>query len=184
VVAANELFDEVGYDEARTGEIAKRAGFAQATLFRHFDTKADLALFHLRAVIDEVIGSVLARPAHENPYVALTQVVSQPAVIAALASDEVRMERRRSLDHPELVARIYWIVAEVREVLAVDFAARLGPNAGEVRPRVLAGVVMEAAVYAHDVAGGGHGHGPAPVFLEALAELRPLLDTESVTAGC
>ena len=53
VVAANELFGEVGYDSAKTGDIAARANVAQATLFRHFETKADLALFHLRAGVEQ-----------------------------------------------------------------------------------------------------------------------------------
>jgi hypothetical protein len=62
VVAANELFVEVGYDAAKTGDIAARANVAQATLFRHFETKADLALFHLRAEVCQLVKGVLARP--------------------------------------------------------------------------------------------------------------------------
>jgi len=40
--AAQELFDERGYDTVGTREIAERAGVTQAMIFRHFGTKATL----------------------------------------------------------------------------------------------------------------------------------------------
>jgi len=40
--AARELFDERGYEQVGTREIADRAGVTQATVFRHFGTKANL----------------------------------------------------------------------------------------------------------------------------------------------
>jgi AcrR family transcriptional regulator len=184
VVAANGLFAEVGYDAARTGEIAKRAGVAQATLFRHFDTKADLALHHLRRVVDELVASVLERPLHESPYVAVSVVVSEPGVIAALTSDEVRVEGERLREHPELAARVYWMLSDIRHVLADDFATRLGVAFGSARARVLASVVVDAAVYTTEVVGDGADEDPASIYLATLAELRPLLDPGSVSAPC
>lgn len=184
LVAASDMFDEVGYDAARTGEIAKRAGVAQATLFRHFETKADLALHHLRGVVDDLVASVLERPLHESPYVAVSAVVSEPGVIAALTSDEVQVEGERLRDHPELAARVYWMLSDIRHVLADDFATRLGVPFGSARARVLASVVVDAAVYTTEVVGDGADADPAGIYLAALAELRPLLDRGSVTAGC
>ena len=40
--AARELFDERGYEQVSTREIAARAGVTQAMVFRHFGTKSDL----------------------------------------------------------------------------------------------------------------------------------------------
>ena len=40
--AARELFDERGYEQVGTREIAVRAGVTQALVFRHFGTKANL----------------------------------------------------------------------------------------------------------------------------------------------
>jgi AcrR family transcriptional regulator len=40
--AARELFDERGYEQVGTREIAGRAGVTQAMVFRHFGTKANL----------------------------------------------------------------------------------------------------------------------------------------------
>jgi AcrR family transcriptional regulator len=184
VVAANGLFAEVGYDAARTGEIAKRAGVAQATLFRHFETKADLALHHLRGVVFDLVASVLERPMHESPYVAVSVVVSEPGVIAALTSAEVRIEGERLREHPELAGRVHWMLSDIRHVLADDFATRLGVTFGSARARVLASVVVDAAVYTTEVVGDGADEDPAAIYLAALAELRPLLDLGSVNAAC
>lgn len=40
--AARELFDERGYEQVSTREIATRAGVTQAMVFRHFGTKTNL----------------------------------------------------------------------------------------------------------------------------------------------
>lgn len=40
--AAMELFAEKGYDRVTTEEIAKKAGFSEKTLFRHFQSKQNL----------------------------------------------------------------------------------------------------------------------------------------------
>jgi AcrR family transcriptional regulator len=40
--ASRELFDERGYDQVSTRDIAGRAGVTQALVFRHFGTKANL----------------------------------------------------------------------------------------------------------------------------------------------
>jgi len=44
VVAAIEMFAEKGYAATSTSEIAKRAGVAEGTIFRHYKTKKDLLL--------------------------------------------------------------------------------------------------------------------------------------------
>jgi AcrR family transcriptional regulator len=42
--AAVEIFSEKGYSAASTSEIAKRAGVAEGTIFRHYKTKKELLL--------------------------------------------------------------------------------------------------------------------------------------------
>lgn len=184
VSAANELFGEVGYDGARTAEIARRAGVAQATLFRHFETKADLALHHLREVVDGLVAAVLRRPLAESPYEAIVTVVSEPGVIDALTTPEVRAEGERLVVHPEIAARVYWMLADVRHLLADDFAARLGVARDGARARVVASVAVDAAVYTTEVVAAHPHTEPTAVYLGALAELRPVLEVQSVSAGC
>lgn len=54
--AAIELISEKGYYNTSTSEIAKRAGVAEGTIFRHYHTKKDL----LVAIVTPVITNVAA----------------------------------------------------------------------------------------------------------------------------
>lgn len=53
--AARELFDERGYEQVSTREIATRAGVTQAMVFRHFGTKTNL---FVEAVCEPFYGFV------------------------------------------------------------------------------------------------------------------------------
>src|SRR3954447_3057988 len=44
IEAATEIFAEKGYAATSTSEIAKKAGVAEGTIFRHYKTKKDLLL--------------------------------------------------------------------------------------------------------------------------------------------
>jgi AcrR family transcriptional regulator len=55
VTAAIELFGEKGYASASTKEIARRAGVAEGTIFKHYATKKELLLSVSRLIIDHII---------------------------------------------------------------------------------------------------------------------------------
>ena len=181
VVAANQMFEAVGYDAAKTEDIAARANVAQATLFRHFETKADLALFNLRREVDRLVAAVVRRPSHESPYQAVLAVMGDPVVLAALTSPAVQIEGERVARHPDLAAHVYWMISDVRQQLAVSFAARLGIGERSPRACVLANVVVDIATYTMEES-FERDREPGDIFLDALAELRPLLD-RAVSAG-
>jgi AcrR family transcriptional regulator len=181
VEAAGELFDEVGYAAATTAAIAARASVAQATLFRHFDTKADLALVHLHDVVDRMVSDVEARPRRETPYAAVVAAVKAPGIVELFTSPEVRAEGERIASHQELAAHVYWMISDVRERLTVDFATRLGLDPGSACPRVLAGVVVECATYSMEASLAGRER-PGQILLGALAAMRPLLDPRPFSA--
>ena len=48
IVSAIQSFAEKGYSATSTSEIAKKAGVAEGTIFRHYKTKKDLLL----AIVD------------------------------------------------------------------------------------------------------------------------------------
>lgn len=50
--AALDVFAESGFAAAKLGEVAKRAGVVKGTLYRYFDTKADL----FRAVVQHAVS--------------------------------------------------------------------------------------------------------------------------------
>jgi AcrR family transcriptional regulator len=55
VTAAIELFGEKGYASASTKEIARRAGVAEGTIFKHYATKKELLLSVSHLIIDHFI---------------------------------------------------------------------------------------------------------------------------------
>ena len=61
--AAAEVIQEGGWGSASVGAIAKRAGVAAGTLYRHFPSKADLFLEVFRAVSARELGAMHASQA-------------------------------------------------------------------------------------------------------------------------
>jgi AcrR family transcriptional regulator len=56
IIAAIESFSEKGFAATSTSEIAKKAGVAEGTIFRHYKTKKELLL----AIVTPVISRLLA----------------------------------------------------------------------------------------------------------------------------
>ena len=54
--AALEVFTEKGYSAATTSEIARKAGVAEGTIFRHFRQKKDILLALLVPLLQNVVG--------------------------------------------------------------------------------------------------------------------------------
>jgi AcrR family transcriptional regulator len=57
--ASAELLTERGYSQLATAAIAKRAGVAHGTLFKHFDTKTGLMAGTTELVLEELIAEFL-----------------------------------------------------------------------------------------------------------------------------
>ena len=55
IAAAIEAFSELGYAAATTSEIARRARVAEATIFRHFESKKDMLLRIVRPLVATVL---------------------------------------------------------------------------------------------------------------------------------
>jgi AcrR family transcriptional regulator len=72
LVAAGEVFDEVGYEAATIAEILKRSGVTKGALYFHFPSKAELA------------QSVLAEQVHALPVVPRRELCLQRSLDEAL----------------------------------------------------------------------------------------------------
>jgi len=59
--AAIEMFAEKGYAATSTSEIAKRAGVAEGTIFRHYKTKKDLLLAIVTPTVTKVVAPFLLK---------------------------------------------------------------------------------------------------------------------------
>lgn len=71
VRAAIELFSSKGYAASSTNEIAKKAGVAEGTIFRHYKTKKDLLLAIVAPTIAKIVGPLVLKDFNkviEAPY--------------------------------------------------------------------------------------------------------------------
>lgn len=102
LAAAKELFDEQG-PEVALDQIARRAGVGNATLYRHFPTRADLLIAVYEDEVAELCtqGEVLASApeAAEALFTWLDRLAAHIAAKRALAftATEPRPERRSEL---------------------------------------------------------------------------------------
>lgn len=61
IIAAIEYFSEKGYAGTSTSEIAKKAGVAEGTIFRHYKTKKDLLMSIVTPVMSKLIAPFVMR---------------------------------------------------------------------------------------------------------------------------
>ncbi|WP_027725954.1 TetR/AcrR family transcriptional regulator [Tuberibacillus calidus] len=61
IKAAIETFAEKGYSATSTNEIAKKAGVAEGTIFRHFKTKKDLLIAIVTPVMKKLVAPFVIR---------------------------------------------------------------------------------------------------------------------------
>jgi AcrR family transcriptional regulator len=128
--AAAEAFAEGGIDVS-AGEIARRAGVAKGTLFRHFPTKRDLlgaVLAHrmrmLAAVVEEVVAE---RPAGLG---AVAELMARGAEMLAADRSFFDAAMREGAGAPELTG------VKLELMAALDELAAGAQSAGELRPDV------------------------------------------------
>jgi AcrR family transcriptional regulator len=61
VAAAIDIFSEKGFAATSTSEIAKKAGVAEGTIFRHYRTKKDLLISIVRPTIEKLLAPRFAK---------------------------------------------------------------------------------------------------------------------------
>ncbi|WP_347549659.1 TetR/AcrR family transcriptional regulator [Pseudalkalibacillus hwajinpoensis] len=61
VESAIEMFSEKGFSASSTSEIARRAGVAEGTIFRHYKTKKDLLLAIVTPVMSNLVAPFIVR---------------------------------------------------------------------------------------------------------------------------
>ena len=66
MIAALDLFEERGYENTTVIEIAKRAGLAKSTFFRHFPDKREV-LFGGETMAERVTDAIIAAPTTATP---------------------------------------------------------------------------------------------------------------------
>jgi len=173
--AAAQVFDEVGYENARTVEIARRANVAEATLFRYFPTKADLAVEQGRRAIGRMVAALFARPSSETPYEAVLAAATPHTVLALVSERHDRIFRLLQSD--QVASRTFFAVFEACDQVADDIARRLRTTTKDPRVRVMAYACVGVVITSFREWSEAPATSDAlSIFRRHLEVLRPVLD--------
>jgi AcrR family transcriptional regulator len=131
------LFAERGFDETTVEDIARAVGMTKRSFFRYFPTKEDAVFAGTETLVEQVVADLEARPAGEDPWECLHQVLHRWQE-RIHASGAVLAGERLIQSTPALRARLHqkrelWRRA-ARDVLVSrggldDFSADLLANA-------------------------------------------------------
>jgi len=140
LAAAEEVFAERG-PQASTEEVARRAGVAIGTVFRHFPTKADLLRALMKRLLQQLTDDAGALVAHGDPATALVEfftrlverTTANRAVVSLLAVEGIEVPISGTLGS---------LTDVVRQLL------QRGQHAGAIRAEIRADEVMALLVSA------------------------------------
>jgi AcrR family transcriptional regulator len=137
--AALAMFAERGFEATTVADVAKQAGVSPATVARYFPSKESL-LFPERDVNTASIRSaILARPARENPYTAVTNALSAAMPLDPPGSRRLLLSRQAIARSPLLRGQASTLLDTWRETIADAAIAR---GAAPSDARVLATIVV------------------------------------------
>lgn len=106
--ASYELFAEVGYYNANTQEIAKRAGVSTGIVYSYFKDKRDILLYVLKIYIDKVT----------KPFEALWENVSVPLDIGEISAAYIDATIKTHKDNAHLHSALHALEGSDNEVNA------------------------------------------------------------------
>jgi AcrR family transcriptional regulator len=172
---ASRLFGEQGYDQTTSAQIAAAAGVTERTLFRHFDSKADLMLDNWRSHA-AALRTVMATQPDDAPPIDVVRAGLREWARRVERNQE-REETMAALGARLPVMTMLEIVLANEAFIATELGRRLGRSAEDVDIRMAANAsigVLRAASRARVVA---RGRASLPtVVSRGLDRLTPLFD--------
>ncbi|MEU8117263.1 helix-turn-helix domain-containing protein [Spirillospora sp. NPDC049024] len=138
--AAEEVFADAG-PEASTEEVARRAGVAIGTVFRHFPTKADLLRALMKRLLQQVTDDAAELMAHGDPASALFEFFARLVERTAANRTVVGLLAGEGMEVP-ITAPLGSLSGAVGELLA------RGQKAGAVAAEIRLDEVMALLVSA------------------------------------
>ena len=175
VHAARALFADRGYQETRTSDIASRAGVSDATLFRYFASKSDIALAGVAERVDFALERLAAQPTDLGELEAAQLVLSEVLDLSLFGPDDPAVAEIALVGvAPELLPALDSKINAAAEATAQVLASRSGRPRPTLRDRVhahqIASAVQAAAeTWFEDRSG--------PPFTALLAEAFAVLAT-------
>lgn len=145
VDAARALFAENGYQATRASDIAERAGVSDATLFRYFASKSDIALAGLTERINFVLARMADQPPELSALEAARSVVTDVADLDLFGPDDpVVAEVMLVATTPELWPEVDATINNAVAAAATVLAEREGRDTPTLRDRVLGHTIVGA----------------------------------------
>ena len=177
VEAALRLFAERGFDEVSVEAIAREAGYARRTFFRHFATKEDAVLDRRRAQIALLERRFEEASPSDDPVHVLEDAVGTLALDYAARRERVLAERALFASSASLTLRDRELDRAVEEAIERMTLARLGGRGATLRARLFAAASVAVIRVALDAwaEGGGTARALSPEGQRALRSLRALI---------
>ena len=151
VDSAMELFEGRHFADVSINEIAAAAGIGRRTFFRYFPTKEDVFLDRRRLDREFAMAALRARaPGEDDVALVMRVLVEVQRRAFAVFKPEHQLELHR-LTHfePELAARSWLLMEEVRDILVAGLVAPDARRSDALRARVLASaciMVVDAGI--------------------------------------
>ena len=140
--AAMTLFAQNGFRDTRISDIAEAADVSEATFFRYFASKEEVALVKLMSRIDDVLQALAERPAGEKPLAACIALAETPAALGLVPGPDESLTVQLVAANPSLSGYFFWQITQVTSRLAVEFARRLDAEPNSLEPQLLASAVI------------------------------------------
>ena len=182
IEAAGRLFAERGYEETTSAEIAQAAGVTERTLFRHFDTKADLMLGNWRENAAALAAAMRKQPDDAPPIEVVRAGLRAFAQRLERGTEQERDQTIIALSNRMPVQMILRIVLSTEHAISVELGRRLERSDEDVdiRKAANASVGILRAVSRANVVTRGRRGSLARKVSDGMDQLTPLFDALEV----
>jgi len=142
--AARRLFAHQGYDSTTTRDLAKAAGVAEGTLFRHFANKKTILIAIVIEGWVEILTDLLTELSSMANYKAVAQLLHHRMINLQKNADMMRICFLEAQFHPELRDRIQSeIIAKMTDVTEAFFETAMQKGIYRpMNPRIVAQVFL------------------------------------------
>jgi AcrR family transcriptional regulator len=142
--AALQLFAKHGYEGTTTKDLAKSAGVAEGTLFRHFNSKKAILIEVATAGWVDILTDLLTELSEMGSYKAVSQVMRRRMLNMRKNSDLMRVCFIEAQYHPELRESIQTeVIAKMTDVAEAFFETAMEKGIyRRMNPKIVAKVFL------------------------------------------
>ncbi|NET44725.1 TetR/AcrR family transcriptional regulator [Okeania sp. SIO2B3] len=142
--AAQKLFAKSGYDGTTIRDLAKKAGVAEGTLFRHFTNKKAILIELATQGWVEILTDLLTELSEMSSYKAVAQVMRRRMLNMSRNADMMKVCFLEAQFHPELRDKIQSeVIEKMTDVAEAFFATAMERGVyRQMNPKLVARVFL------------------------------------------